>query len=151
MIPVSYEEVFSAFQEMQKAQNEAISEHWIVHAQKSNWYKGEVNPSELIMPYSEFRKIVYYSKRGLTNKEALKEIIESKDNQAISMITGPINNPPPIIVWLRNGKFILDDGCKRSLTACNLGLSEIDAFIAIPKIPEQLDEWIAKPKHKSES
>ena len=151
MIPVSYEDVFSAFTEMQKAQNEAISDHWIAHAQKSDWYKGKVNPSELIVPYSEFRKIVYYSKRGLTNKEALKEILDSKNNEAIKLITGPLNNAPPIIVWQRNGKFIVDDGCKRSLTACNLGWSEIDTFIAIPKISEQIDEWIAKPKHKPKS
>ena|GEM_PF-4154516 len=151
-IPVSYDEVFSAFKEMQKAQNEVISDHWVAHAQKSKWYKGKVNPSELIMPYSEFRKLVYFSKRGLTNKEAFKEILESKNEEAINLITGPLNNPPPIIALQGpDGRFYLDDGCKRSLTACNLGLSEIDAFIMIPKMPEQLDEWLAKPKHKPES
>ncbi len=148
LTPVSFEEVFSAFQEMQKAQNEAISEHWIEHAQQSVWCKGKANPSELIVPYSEFRKIVGYSKRGLTNREALGEILKSNNTDAIKMVTGPLNNPPPIIVWLRpDGKFQVDDGCKRSLTACYLGWTEIDAFICIPKMPEKLDYWKSKPKY----
>ncbi len=149
MIPVSFEEVFSEFQEMQKAQNEAISEHWIEHARQSNWCKGKVNPLELVVPYSEFRKIVFYSRRGLTNREALQEIMKSNSNEAIRMVTSPFTNPPPIIVWLRpDGKFQVDDGCKRSLTACFLGLPEIDAFICIPKIPEKLDYWKSKPKYE---
>lgn len=149
MIPVSFEEVFSAFQEMQKAQNEAISDHWIEHAQQSTWYKGRVNPSELIMPYSEFRKIVFYSRRGLTNSEALQEIIKSNNQEAIRMITSLLNNPPPIIVWRRpDGKFQVDDGCKRSLTACYLGWREMDAFICVPKMLEKLNYWKSKPKYK---
>ncbi len=151
MIPVSFEEVFSAFQEMQKAQNEAISDHWIEHARQSAWYKGKIDPSELIVPYSEFRKIVFYSRRGLTNKEALQEILKSNNEKAIKMITVPLDNPPPVIVWLRpDGKFQVDDGCKRSLTACHLGWTVIDAFICIPKIPEKLDYWKSKPKHTLE-
>ncbi len=149
MTSVSFEEVFSAFQEMQKAQNETISDHWIEHAQQSSWYRGKVNPAELIEPYSEFRKKVFFSKRGLTNKEALDEILRSNNAEAIQMIKGPLNNPPPIIVWLRpDGKFQVDDGCKRSLTACYLGWPEIDAFICVPKMPEKLDYWKSKPKYK---
>jgi len=151
MIRISFEEVFSAFQDMQKAQNEPISDHWIEHAKKSIWYKGTVNPSELIVPYPEFRRLVFYGIRGLTNKEALEKILNSNNEKAMKMITGPLKNQPPIIVWLRqDGRYQVDDGCRRSLTACYLGIDRIDAYIAIPGMPEKLDYWKIKPPYTPE-
>lgn len=85
---VPFEEVFVAFQEMQKARGEAISDSWIQDAREAKWYRGSVNLAALITPYSEFRGLVFYSRRGLTNAEALDEIMRSNCTLAKVMVSG---------------------------------------------------------------
>jgi len=149
MTSMTFDEVFAAFQRMQSARGEAISDAWIQDASKTTWYKGTVDPVVLITPYSEFRGLVFYSKRGLTNAQALSEILRSDNKEAKRLVTSGLGDHLPIIVWRRpDGLFQVDDGCRRSLTACYLGLSEISAYIGLHPFPEKLDYWKTKPKRE---
>ena len=145
-VRVSFEQVRATFEEMQKARGEQITSAWYQDAQVAKWYCGKVDPAELLTPYSEFRGLVSYSKRGLRNREALAEILRSRSDEAKLMVTGGLTGAPSIIVWLRpDGVFQVDDGCRRSLSATHLGLREIDAFIGIHANPARLDYWKDKP------
>lgn len=136
---------------MQEYRKAPISPTWANSFSTLDWHLTEINPEILISPYKEFRQLVEYPCRGMNNKEILKKIIESNNELAKKLISEPLVNNPPIIIWKIANKYLLEDGCKRSLIAINSGMTKITAYLGIPNkntSKELLDYGISRTTQK---
>ncbi|MBS3152274.1 hypothetical protein J4230_02590 [Candidatus Woesearchaeota archaeon] len=132
-IQIALDDVITAFHKMQKNRGHPVTQDHINKFKAFDWTQSQINPLEVINPYDNFRDIPL-SRNGLTMKEVLEEVIQSKNVEVITIISKPLVGAPPVIVFHRyDSKFQVDDGCGRLLAACKQDIKAIDAFIGRKK------------------
>jgi len=129
---VSSEEVLKCFSECQKDSDEDVSHDQIEHVLASSWRFENIDITKLRDPYSGFGREdqrVNFTERGLSVSKAVQEIRQSENMYLNELLKQPLDNPPPIFVFIDKGNFYIWDGCKRTFSSYVQGIPTINAYI----------------------
>lgn len=136
---VPVEEVLANFTVCQKERGMVAAQWQKDFILQRRWRKETVTPSELFNGWGNFARNengieekITWPESILSIPEIVQRIVRSDKVRLKALINEPLSNPPPIFVKVENGKYVVWDGVRRSLSAHlqNVGL---EAFVGVLK------------------